>query len=55
MYNSFYDVQVGQCSIGVNVNYSIANRFHNFIVGARAVRFLRRTELSGLMLAAPWP
>lgn len=34
MYNSFYDVQVGQCSIGVNVNYSIANRFHNFIVGA---------------------
>ena len=34
MYNSFYDVQIGQCGVGVNVNYSIANRFTNFVVGA---------------------
>ena len=34
MYNDFYDLQIGQCGVGVYVNYSIANRFHNFVIGA---------------------
>ena len=34
MYNDFHDLQIGQCGVGVNVNYSIANRFHDFVIGA---------------------
>ena len=32
--NDFYDLEIGLCDTAVLVNYSIANRFHNFIIGA---------------------
>ena len=39
MYNTFSNLQIADCATAVRVNYTIAVRFHDFVIGAVGTGF----------------